>query len=578
MKKSVLFSAILFHLLAAAAAAQDAEIRVGIDPKTLSTGEEGTITAVYRIPEHMYMALQEKFFFVDVSGFTGMELLTIEYPEGKEKDGLRIYKDEVKLERKFILKDSLEPGSYSVNIVTGYQFCDENGTCFIPQRQTHTVALTVEKPSPAGTQTETAAGSAAGGTFSLLRILQFILFAFLGGIILNVMPCVLPLLSVRALSLVNQGGQDRRKIFAGSMAYTGGILLSFFILAGIVTVLKISGELVGWGFQFQNPGFVMVLISVIFVFALSMFDVFVISPPGMNTAAKASGKEGYLGSFLTGVFAVLVATPCTAPFLGAALGFAFSQPPAIIFLIFFFVGLGLALPFIILGIWPRFIQKIPKAGNWMTIFKEAMGFLLIGTVVYLLTTLFRQISGENFIRMLIFLGVLAFASWLYGRLAKPGSPKPRQWTALVALAVIVTLGALFILETSDSTQPEAATEEVYINEDWEPFSPEKVDRYRSAGEPVFISFHAAWCTNCKINKAAVLSAGPVLDAFSKHGVRLLHADYTERNPVIAEWIDKFGKAGVPFYVLYIPGKEEPVIFPELLRKQMVIQALEENLS
>ncbi len=577
MKKTALFTALLIGLIAVSVRAQDAEITVEITPETLKPGGKGTITAHYRIPDHMYMALQENFFFIDAVDFPGMELLPIEYPDGEEKKGLIIYKDDVELRRDFILKDVIKPGTYSIELVTGYQFCDENGTCFLPQKETHTVTLSVSNEEGAERTAEEST-AAAGADSSLFRILQFILFAFVGGIILNVMPCVLPLLSVRALSLVNQGGKDRKKIFAGSMAYTGGIILSFFILSGIVTMLKVSGELVGWGFQFQNPSFVIVLISVIFVFALSMFDVFVITPPGMNAAAKASGKGGYLGSFLTGVFAVLVATPCTAPFLGAALGFAFSQPPAIIFLIFFFVGLGLALPFIILGIWPRFIQKIPKPGNWMTVFKEAMGFLLIGTVVYLLTTLFRQVSGENFIRALVFLGVLAFASWLYGRFAKPGSPKLRQWIVLAAAAAIVTLGAVFILKTS-AADPDGreAAEEVYINEEWEPFSPEKVAEYRAAGEPIFISFHAAWCTNCKINKAAVLSTEPVLEAFSAYGVRLLHADYTERNPVIAEWIEQFGKAGVPVYVLYVPNREQPVIFPELLSKQMIIRALENHL-
>lgn len=565
--------AVLLILLAVSGTipAQEAEIDVDFVPSELHPGETGDLVATFTIPDGMYMALQEQFFFVDISAPDWLTLGEISYPEGEEKNGLIIYKGKVTISRPVTLSEFADPGEYDLSVRTGYQFCNEAGVCFIPQEVEHTLRLTAAGAAEAG-----------GNSPGLLKILQFILFAFLGGVILNVMPCVLPLLSVRALSLVNQGGQDRRKIFGGSMAYTGGILLSFAVLAAIVTIVKLSGELIGWGFQFQNPGFVIVLISVIFVFALSMFDVFVISAPGMNTAAKASGKGGYLGSFFTGVFAVLVATPCTAPFLGAALGFAFSQPPAIIFLIFLFVGLGLALPFILLGIWPKLIQKIPKPGNWMNIFKEVMGFLLIGTVIYLLTTLFQQLSGSNFIRMIVFLGVLAFASWIYGRFAKPGVSRLRGWLVFFLSAAVVTLGAVFIVRTGGAAAADtpAAVEqraETYISDDWEVFSPEKVARYRAEGVPVFISFHAAWCTNCKVNEAAVLSREEILNAFRESGVALLHGDYTHRDDTIAEWIRKYGRAGVPVYALYIPGEEEPLLFPELISRNMILSALEDNL-
>ncbi len=557
--------------------AEEPKIEVTVEPAALQPGEEGTITASYTIPGNMYMALQEQFFFVDAPDTEWLLFGPVDYPEGEEKNGLTIYKKTVTITRPFTLAADAPPGNHSVKVQTGYQFCDESGTCFMPRRKEHSVEFEVLDP-----EKQEAAG--AGRSAGLSKILQFILFAFIGGVILNIMPCVLPLLSVRALSLVNQNRQDRKKILAGSAAYTGGILASFLILATIVTILKVSGELVGWGFQFQNTGFVIVLISVIFVFALSMFDVFVITAPGMNAAAKASGRGGYLGSFLTGVFAVLVATPCTAPFLGAALGFAFSQPPIIIYLIFIFVGLGLALPFILLGIWPKLIQKIPKPGNWMNIFKEVMGFLLIGTVLYLLTTLFRQLSGPHFIRMLIFLGILAFASWVYGRFAHPGSPKLRSWIVFLLTAAIITLSAVFVVKTGPPEEGPAGAavtkpEEIeYISRDWEVFSPEAVESYRKRNRPVFISFHAAWCTNCKVNQAAVLSKEDILQAFRDYNVALLHGDYTNRDETIARWIQKFGKAGVPVYAFYIPGRETPLIFPELLSKNMIFSALEDNLE
>lgn len=568
-KISAAFIIVSFLLLISSPylSAQEAEITVSIEPAELQAGDTGILRARFTVPEGMYMALQEQFFFVDIPENGYMSLGDIEYPEGKDKNGLTVYRGEVTLTRPFTLSEDIPAGEHVIEVITGYQFCDEAGTCFLPQSREHEVTMTVSETGD-------------NGRSDLLRILQFILFAFIGGIMLNIMPCVLPLLSVRALSLVNQSQQDKKKIFAGSMAYAGGIIVSFLVLATIVTVLKVSGELVGWGFQFQNVGFVIVLISIIFVFSLSMFDVFVISPPGTAAASKASGKGGYIGSFLTGVFAVLVATPCTAPFLGAALGFAFSQPPAVIYLIFIFVGLGLALPFILLGIWPRLIQKIPKPGNWMNIFKEVMGFFLLGTVIYLLTTLFKQISGPNFIRMIIFLGVLAFASWVYGRFAKPGTGRLRQWIVFFIVAVIVSLSAVFILRTEPekgerNTALSAEEEEdFYISSDWEVFSPEKLEEYLRQGRPVFISFHAAWCTNCKVNRAAVLSKEDILRAFRDHNAALLHGDYTQRDETIAQWIRKFGKAGVPVYALYVPGKEDPIIFPELLSKNMIFSALE----
>lgn len=557
--------------------AEGPEIEVTVRPAAVQPGEEGTITASFTIPDNMYMALQEQFFFVDAPDTEWLLLGPVDYPEGEKKNGLTVYKKTVTITRPFTLAADAPPGNHSIKVQTGYQFCDESGTCFMPRREEHSVEIEVPDP----VLREAAGG---GGSAGLTKILRFILFAFIGGVILNIMPCVLPLLSVRALSLVNQNRQDRKKILAGSAAYTGGILVSFLILATIVTVLKISGELVGWGFQFQNTSFVIVLISIIFVFALSMFDVFVITAPGMNAAAKASGRGGYVGSFLTGVFAVLVATPCTAPFLGAALGFAFSQTPVIIYLIFIFVGLGLALPFILLGIWPKLIQKIPKPGSWMNIFKEIMGFLLIGTVLYLLTTLFQQLSGPHFIRMLIFLGILAFASWMYGRFAKPGSPKLRSWIVFLLTAAIVALSAVFVVKTGQPAEGPAAAavstqEEIeYISRDWEVFSPERVETYREQNRPVFISFHAAWCTNCKVNQAAVLSKEDILQAFRDYNVALLHGDYTNRDETIARWIQKFGKAGVPVYAFYIPGRAAPLLFPELLSKNMIFSALENNLE
>ncbi len=534
----------------------EAEIEVAIVPEHPQAGSPVSIEVTYTFPEDYHQTLQEDFFYFELENLPGFRLMPIEYPEGVPEDGLVNYYGTVILGAVLEIDETIGPGTYPVTVRAHYQLCDENGTCFFPQEAEFTLDVTVTE-----------------GVKSILflGLLQFILFAFIGGVILNIMPCVLPLLSVRALSLVRESHNEKRRIFFSSMFYTGGIITAFLTLAALVVALKASGELVGWGFQFQNPGFVIALTAVIYVFALAMFDVYIITAPGMTGAAKASGRGGYLGSFLTGVFAVIVATPCTAPFLGTALGFAFSQPPFIIFLIFFFIGLGLALPFILLGIWPSLMKHIPKPGNWMNIFKEVMGFLLIATAIYLVNTLIRQI-GADIIRVLMFLGILTFSAWLYGRFARPGASRRRRLLVLITAAAISIFGGFATLSSLNDLSPgiETGTE---LKKGWEEFSPELVSQYRSEGYPVFIDFYAEWCTNCKVNEARVLTDREVLKVFQEKNTKLLKGDFTLNDPVIAEWIRKFGKGGVPVYALYLPGRKEPIVFPELLTKTMVIGAL-----
>jgi thiol:disulfide interchange protein len=264
-----------------------------------------------------------------------------------------------------------------------------------------------------------------------------LLFALLGGLILNLMPCVLPVLSIKALSLVQSVSSDRREVLKGALAYTVGILTCFAVLAGIVVGVKAAGRDVGWGFQFQDWRFVLALALVIWIFSLSLFEVFVIRLPGMTAIDAAGRKSGHWGSFFSGTFSVLLATPCTAPLLGTAMGYAFSQPPAFIFIFFLTVGLGLALPFLLLGFFPDALERIPRPGNWMIVFREAMAFLLAATVVYLLDVLYHQI-GEGLFAVLWYLLLASLAAWMYGKFANPMCPAGRRWVfSIVALVLLV---------------------------------------------------------------------------------------------------------------------------------------------
>ncbi len=405
-----------------------------------------------------------------------------------------------------------------------------------------------------------------------------LLFAFLGGILLNVMPCVLPVLSLKAMSIVQQAGEDRRTILRHALAYGAGVIVSFVALAVLVIALKASGELVGWGFQFQNPWFSAVLAAVVFAFALSMFGVYEIQAPGASMAYQASAREGLTGSFFNGAFATVLATPCTAPFLGPAMGFAFAQPAGLILVFFLVVGTGLALPFVLIGFFPGLIQKLPRGGAWMDHFKHVMGFLLMGTVVWLLSVLSHQVSTSALIGVLAFLTVVAFACWLYGRFGGLQATTTRQWTVLVTALVVVVAGGLAFVKLEPRRASIAAPSAGESNDDdhiaWEAFSPERIAEHQSACRTVFLDFTAAWCVTCKANEAAVIETDEVRRAIREMGIAPVRADYTNKDKTIAQWLRRFGRVGVPAYIV-IPGGAplaQAIILPELLSQSDVLDA------
>jgi thiol:disulfide interchange protein DsbD len=309
----------------------------------------------------------------------------------------------------------------------------------------------------------------------------------------------------------------------------------------------------------------------------------------MQKAATASGKGGYAGSFVTGIFAVLLSTPCSAPLLGSAIGFAFTQPSLVIILLFLIVGLGLAIPFILLGFWPKVIQKLPKPGNWMVTFEQLMGFLLLAAAIWLLDVLHYQIGGSNLIKVLIFLALLGFAAWIYGRFARPQYSKIKQWIASIIAIIIIIISGMINLKFNDATIAQEGNNSEIDNSnpsmlpdeigetDWKVFSPQKVESLIKENKPVFIDFTAKWCMTCKVNESAVLNSKTIQDAFKKYNVSLFRGDYTNKDEVIGQWMKKLGKGGVPVYVLYVPGKAEPILLPEILTKEIVLNALE-NIS
>ena len=407
-------------------------------------------------------------------------------------------------------------------------------------------------------------------------IFTFLFFGFLGGVILNLMPCVLPVISLKIFGFIQQAGQSRQKIFRSGIAFTIGIFAWFIALALLLIALKGAGRDVTWGgFQFTNPYFVLALSVIVLVFALNLFGVFETSLPQSMTRGLLSTTERKddLGSFFQGVFATVLATPCTAPFLGTALGFAFTQSPAIILSMFVAIAAGMGAPYLLLSVQPAWLRFLPKPGPWMLHVKQFMGFLLLATLLFLLYVLGAQRGVEGAIWASCFLLVLSVACWMKGAFVVPtASAAKRNIVLVVMLVLVLASGVYFIGDKFQSAK--VASADSQLRGGWQAFTPERLQAELAQGHTVFVDFTAAWCLTCKFNEANVLQSSEVREAFQRHGIVKLKADWTNGDPVITKLLQQFGRPGVPLYVLY-PGKsEEPIVFPELLTKSMVLEKLE----
>lgn len=398
--------------------------------------------------------------------------------------------------------------------------------------------------------------------------LGYLLLGLLGGLILNVMPCVFPVLGIKVMGVVQQAGEDRKRVLLHGLAYTAGVLVSFWALGGLVVVL---GK--GWGFQLQYPAFNFGLCAFFLIFALNMAGVFEIGTSAVGLGANLQAQQGLKGSLFSGLLATIVATPCSAPFLGTALPFAVSLPPLPAMLMFTMIGLGLAAPFLVLSLSPKLVSVLPRPGAWMESFKQGMSFLLFGTAAYFVWVLTGMVEGQPLLFLLLGLVVVALGCWVYGRWSLPHKPARTRLIAIVATIAFVGGGLLM-----GWPRPQAAP---HLDADgktvenglvWEVWSPDKVAALRSANTPVYIDFTAKWCLTCQVNKRVYKDPG-LRALFQKHKVTLLKADWTNENPGIKKALDDLGKAAVPVNVLYIPGQAEPHVLPELLTVDNVSAAL-----
>lgn len=401
------------------------------------------------------------------------------------------------------------------------------------------------------------------------------IFAFLGGLILNLMPCVFPVLAMKAASLAGHGGREEARARKHGLAFGAGVLITFLALAGLLIGLKAAGSAIGWGFQLQSPPVVAVLGLLMLAIALDLSGVFEVGTSLQGVGSGLAAKGGLAGDVFTGALAVVVAAPCTAPFMGTAIGWALTQPPAAGLAVFLALGVGFALPFVLVTFWPGLLTRLPKPGPWMDVFRKALAFPMYGAAAWLAWVLTLQAGASALARILIASIVLGLAAWLAGlaqrRAAAGGRP-----LATGAAATILALSAVtaVIWPAYAETPMNGAAGATSAEAAFEPYTPERLAALRAEGKPVFVNYTAAWCVSCQVNDRVVISTAPVVEAMRKNGVTYLKADWTKRDPVIAAELARFGRAGVPLYLVYGANGGEPVILPAILTQGMVVKALE----
>jgi len=393
--------------------------------------------------------------------------------------------------------------------------------------------------------------------------------AFLGGLVLNLMPCVLPVLAIKAIGLAELAHRRRSAVLAHGAVYTLGILCTMGVLAASVVALRSAGVAVGWGFQFQEPLFVAAISAVMVVFALNLFGVFELSFDATRLVQLEQSASGLRRSFFEGLLAVVVATPCTAPYLAPAVGFAFAGSASLIFATFAAIGCGLAAPYVALTLVPGWGRLLPRGGAWMDRFRGVLGFALLATVVWLVSVMGGVAGSTGLSALLAFLLALAFAVWLYG--STQGGARSRLG-ALAAAVVAALAVAAFTQVPLDA--PRAAAVES-IGDDERVFEPGAVQAEVRAGRAVFVYFTADWCLTCKVNERVVLGTEGVRGALARLDVAIFKADWTRRDDAIRRELARFGRAGVPLYLVYSPrAPASPELLPELLTVDTVVDALE----
>ena len=500
-----------------------------------------------------------------------------------EKVPLAVYAGDVVIVAQVQVPAGTKAGAYPVQAALRYQACNDS-QCLPPVTAQAAVQLTVGpggKPQHAELFTGAAAGGPGGGASQKVGtdgrgLAVMLLLALVGGLILNAMPCVLPVLSLKIFGLVRSAGHGRAEVTRGALATSAGILASFWALALAAIAARAAGSAVGWGVQFQRPGFVAFLAVIVVLFCLNLWGLFEIPLPASLANLAGSGpREGIAGHFASGLFATLMATPCSAPFLGTAISFALAQTGPVVFAIFTALGLGMALPYLLVAAAPGIARAFPRPGAWMETVRGAMGFLLAASAVWLFYVLSSQVSREQLAAIQIGLLGIALFTWLQHRVASGRAGRGAALAGLVA-AVAVTLVVAAGGTRSEADSRLAAAQPAGLIP-WVAFDRARAESLTAGGQLVFVDVTADWCFTCKVNERLILNTPEVAKVFAEHGVVPMRADWTNQSADIAAFLKEHGRYGIPFYLLYRPGRD-PHVFSELPSKDGLVATVREAAS
>jgi len=433
-------------------------------------------------------------------------------------------------------------------------------------------SLLGSSPAPAAAGSPIAAAAPPDG----LSLGLALLFGAIGGLLLNLMPCVFPVVGLKVMGFARSahGADSRGAMRRGALAFSAGVLVSFWVLGGALLALRAAGEAVGWGFQLQSPGFVMIMALLFVAVGLNFSGVFDLGA-GL-TRLGAVGGDSTAGAFGAGVLAVLVATPCTAPFMGSALGFTLAQPPALTLGVFSAIGVGMALPYLLLGLFPAWLRLLPRPGRWMETLRQVLAFPMYATAAWLAWVLVQQSGADALLRLLLGAVLVGVAAWAWGRFGAAGARRPAIAWGTLAASIAMTAWLLLPVARFEGESAAALPGGPLAVDGavaWEPWSEQRVAEAVTQGRPVFIDFTAAWCVSCQANKKLVLERGAVVDEMRRLDVLALRADWTQRDPAITAALARHGRNGVPLYLVYRPGQAAPDVLPELLTVQRVLDAL-----
>ena len=474
-------------------------------------------------------------------------------------------------------QDFRREGEAWATVLTGSGFSDEpadrlRGILVAPEGGAFAGgarAIEVDAVVAGGAAVASEGGAQAGG----VGLGAALGLALVGGLLLNLMPCVFPILSIKVLGFVQGRDREPAALRAHGLAFGAGVVLSFLALAGALLALRAAGEGLGWGFQLQSPPVVAALAVLMVGLGLSLLGVFEVGQGLAAAGGRLDRHHGLSGAFLSGVLAVIVATPCTAPFMGAALGFALAQPTHVALSVFAVLGVGMALPYVALSLRPALVDRLPRPGPWMETLKQALAFPLFATAAWLVWVFAKQAGVDGAGLLLLALVLVGLGAWAWGRWPRVETRAGRR--AARGLGLLAAGGAVALVALASGLSPaEAAPPGSEGAAGWEPFDADVVQALVDDGQPVFVDVTAAWCLTCQVNKKTALGTEAVREAFERGGVTAVRADWTSRDPEITAFLDRFGRSGVPLYVYFPGGAAEPVLLPEVLTPGVVLDAIE----